>query len=233
VLRLTPADFFQSGSAFTSTAVPLGNQASFSTYFQFRMSNAGGLGDGDGPGADGIVFVVQTVANNVGASGGGLGYQGINNSLGIEFDSFDNGTGAGDPNGNHAGVDLNGSVFSVATALEPNRWNDGQIWNAWVDYNGTTHLIEVRWSLTSSRPGAAQLSFTQDLTAILGQTSAFVGFTAGTGSGVENQDILHWEFRQSFSPIGAGPLPEPASVTLAGLGAVGLLAYRWRKRRAA
>jgi hypothetical protein len=81
VLQLTTPGFFEAGSAFTTALTPLSNQASFSTYFQFQMPNAGGLGDGDGPGADGIVFVVQTVSNNVGASGGGIGYQGISHSL--------------------------------------------------------------------------------------------------------------------------------------------------------
>src|SRR5262249_16825981 len=41
VLRLTPSSFSQSGSAFTTNAISLGNNASFSTYFQFRLSNSG------------------------------------------------------------------------------------------------------------------------------------------------------------------------------------------------
>src|SRR5262249_42888804 len=155
----------------------------FSTFFKFQIKNSGGIGDGDGVGADGIVFVVQTQNNNVGGVGGGLGYQGIHPSLGIEFDTYDNGTGAGDPNGNHVGVDLNGSLNSVATALEPTRFNNGDVWDVWVDYDGTNHTIQVRWSddsVSSTRPGASMLSYNVDLTSVLGQNSAFLGFTAGT-----------------------------------------------------
>lgn len=42
--------------------------------------------DGLGCGADGLVFVVQTNSNKVGG-GGGIGYQGIPNSVGVELDT--------------------------------------------------------------------------------------------------------------------------------------------------
>ena len=105
-LQLTPSSPSQGGSAFTTNAISLGNNGSFSTHFQFQLSNSGGIGDEDGAGADGIVFVVQTVSNNVGAAGGGIGYSGIPNSIGIEFDTFDN----GEISGNHVGVDENGGL---------------------------------------------------------------------------------------------------------------------------
>ena len=38
VLRVTPATFFQSGSAFSTTAITLASNVSFSTYFQFRKA---------------------------------------------------------------------------------------------------------------------------------------------------------------------------------------------------
>ncbi|MGB3429471.1 MAG: hypothetical protein WBA53_15000, partial [Burkholderiaceae bacterium] len=60
VLRLTN-DLGQSGSAFLTNAINLADQASFSTFFTFNISNPQGISDGDGQGADGIVFVVQTV----------------------------------------------------------------------------------------------------------------------------------------------------------------------------
>src|SRR4029078_639193 len=88
VLRLSTASSFSSGSAFTTNTVDLGVGNSFSTYFQFRIINSGGIGDGDGVAADALVFVLQTVSNNVGAAGGGIGYSGISPSLGIEFDTY-------------------------------------------------------------------------------------------------------------------------------------------------
>ena len=82
-LQLTPAAFGQGGSAFSTTQVSFDQNASFSTQFDFRISGAGGAGGG----ADGLAFSLQTQGNNVGGSGGGLGYAGINDSLTIEFDS--------------------------------------------------------------------------------------------------------------------------------------------------
>jgi hypothetical protein len=115
VLRLTPAARGQGGSAFLTKRVSLVGGRSFSSYFSFQMSHQGG--DYGINGADGLVFVVQTKANNVGSTGGGIGYQGISPSLGVEFDTWLNDESyAQDPNGNHIGINLNGSAHSVATS---------------------------------------------------------------------------------------------------------------------
>lgn len=113
VLRLTPSLPLQSGSAFVKDAVSLSNEASFSAFFQFRISNPAGIGDNDGQGADGLVFVIQTVSDTAGGIGAGLGYASIDNSLGIEFDTFDNEDIFDDFDGNHIGVNLNGSIIST------------------------------------------------------------------------------------------------------------------------
>lgn len=225
-LRLTNATYWNSGSAFTTTATALGSLNSFSTYFQFRITNSGGdISDASGPGADGLVFVVQTVSNNVGGSGGSIGYGGINKSVGIEFDTFDNGLGGfNDPDGNHVGIDINGNIASVATATEPTLFNNGNVWNAWVDYNGTTNLLEVRWSQTTSRPFAAQLSNTIDLVHTLGQDTAYLGFTSGTGLAWGTHEILSWEYRDSFSPITT--VPEPDTYAMILLGLIGITVLR-------
>src|SRR5258706_16442223 len=62
-LQLTPSSPSQGGSAFTTNAISLGNNGSFSTHFQFQLSNYAGIGVGDGQGAELIVFVVQSVWN--------------------------------------------------------------------------------------------------------------------------------------------------------------------------
>jgi hypothetical protein len=66
VLRVTPANFSQAGSVFSTNPISLASNASFSTAFQFRFTNPGGACDGQGCGADGLVFIVQTNSNNVG-----------------------------------------------------------------------------------------------------------------------------------------------------------------------
>jgi hypothetical protein len=222
VLRLTN-NLGQSGSAFSTSAISLASDASFSTAFRFRFS------DQQNDGADGIVFTVQTVSNTAGGGGGGIGYQGLLNSVGVEFDNWFN--GGVDINNNHVGIDINGNVGSVASldlgTLGINL-DSGQILHAWVDYNGVSDLLEVRISSTGARPAAAQLSNTVDLVNVLGGTNAFAGFTSGTGAAGADHDILSWEFRSTFDPIN-GTVPEPATLALLSIALAGLSFVRRRK----
>ena len=113
VLRLTPATGNQSGAAYSTTPVTLGNNATFSTQFQFRFSNPGGTDP-----ADGIVFVLGTSTKGLGGAGVGMGYQGVSgNSVGIEFDTYNNtGFGLGNDDGNssnHVAIDTNGILTNT------------------------------------------------------------------------------------------------------------------------
>lgn len=214
VLRLTNT-VSQAGSAFLTDAVSLAADASFSSAFSFQFT------DQQNTGADGIVFTVQTVSNTAGGLGGGIGYGGLGNSVGVEFDNWDN--GPTDANsGNHAGINLNGSMASspLSSLDAIGQLDAGAIWHAWVDYDGVTDTLEVRASLANSRPATALLSKPVDLVTVLGQTDAFIGFTSGTGYAGADHDILTWEFRNEFDPIG---VPDGGSTfALFGLGLFGI-----------
>ncbi len=233
LLRVTPAIDGQSGSVFSLNPVSLASNASFSTYFQFRFSNPD-LGFCDSPttcGADGLVFTLQTVSNTAGGAGGGIGYAGLPNSVGIEFDSWNNGA-SDDFSSNHVGIDVGGNTDSLVTQeILADDLNNGQIWNAWVDYNGASTQLEVRLGLSNVRPALPFLALTRDLSLDLGSSSAFVGFTSGTGSSHANHDVLSWVLEDRFAPIGT-PVPEPGMIALFG-SAVALAGLtRRRKTRA-
>jgi hypothetical protein len=258
-LQLTPALGGQAGSAFSTTPVQLGNSASFSTAFSFQLSNGGGINDGNSPpnplGADGLVFVLNTQSNSVGSSGQGVGYQGIANSVGIKFDTWQDSAGFPqdqDPNGNFVAIYTDGSTLydpSAAPGSGPantyytpsTSMKNGDIWYAWIDYNGSTDLLSVSLSDgVDVRPSTANLSETIDLNAssILGQSpNVFAGFTAGTGGAWDQTDVLNWQFNDNYQPINqvgngvpdSGPgMPLVAGV-LAALGACASV----RVRRAA
>lgn len=219
-LRVTPSVGNQAGSVFSTNPVTLAADVSFSTRFSFRISNPGGIIDGDGIGADGLVFVVQTNSSDVGGAGGGIGYAGIPKSVGIEFDTWNNGLGSGDPDGNHVAIDTNGGLASpLAVTPVATRMNDGDLWYAWVDYDGDTDSLEVRLGDSETRPASPIASAVVDLPFILQGTNAFVGFTSGTGSAFGDHDLLSWEFRDDYEPI----VTPPTGVPEAGGGLIALL----------
>lgn len=223
VLRLTPSDFNQSGSAFSTNAINLSNAYSFSTRFTFNINTP------RNGGADGIAFVIQPNSNDVGGLGGGIGYQGITNSLGIEFDTWFNGD-FGDQNGNHVGIDLGGSIVSVSSIAAPFQLDGGTDLTAWVDYDGANKLLEVRLNNSAARPDAALLSYATDLGSVIGNPAAFVGFTSGTGAATGNHDIVNWTFIDNYNPI-TGAVPEPDTWAMLVLG-FGIVGTALRRRRA-
>ncbi len=226
-LRLTN-DFYQSGSAFSTNAIALNSNMSFSTAFSFNISDSKGFSDSDGVGADGLAFVLQTNGNTAGGNGGGIGYMGINNSLAIEFDTWDN-VPWDNNDGNHVGINLNGDVNSVVQASVSTRMNNGLDWFAWIDYNGASDLLEVRLAQLDLRPTTALLAYTVDLTTILNSTSAYAGFSSGTGAGAGQYDILDWQFNAEYAPISTvGQIPSPAPLALILIGALSI--FRFKKK---
>ena len=227
VLRVCPAKGSSAGSVFSAMTV---NASKFSTFFKFRLTDSGGtLFDGnDKVGADGLVFVVQSVSSSIGGSGQGIGYDGIGSSVGAEIDTWHN-SANNDPDSNHIGIDVNGSVNhgsgSLWTQSVSPEFNDGNLWYAWVDYDGTD--MEFRVNQTGVRSATADLTRSLDIKSILGQDTAYVGFTSGTGADWNNHDVLYWTYRDYYNPITPGSaVPEPSSIALLAMGIGSILAIK-------
>lgn len=204
ILRLTPSTSFQAGSAFLETPIAIDDDTSFWTQFSFQISNAGGVES-----ADGLAFLLQNDPAGPGAmggSGGNIGYQGISPSLVIEFDTF-LGSGIGDPSGNHIGINLNGNLTSIGTAEAGfPALDSGEVFHAWIDYDGKTDQLEIFLSNTENQPLTPILSLAGlELPSVLGD-QAFAGFTSGTGGGFAEHDVLTWEFETGSKT------PEPSSL---------------------
>ncbi|MTJ15867.1 MULTISPECIES: DUF4114 domain-containing protein [unclassified Dolichospermum] len=200
-LRLTRNRGFRvdtSGNALLQNPFDLvdedGNILSFSTKFEFAITSSMGISDEDGVGADGITFIISPT-DTLGSYGGGLGYGGLLNSIAIELDTFNNNPfGISDVSGNHIGIDLNGDLNSIAQTNIDGRFNDGEIWTVWIDYDGKSQTLEARVAQGDTRPQEVSVSTIVNIPEVLDQENFFVGFGSGIAAGWGNHDILSWEF---------------------------------------
>ena len=232
-LELTPPSIGQSGAAYSTTAVTLGSSATFSTTFEFQFTHIGGIDP-----ADGITFVLAQSPTGLGIGGGGLGYLGVNNSVAIEFDTYDN--GGVDSSSNHMAIDTNGvlsnsnltNLYGVATCdtgthTAAGCMSNGDIWSVTISYDGT-NLSASAWDTTGEgSPFTVYSSVPINIASFLGGTTAYVGFTAGTGSGFEEQNILNWVLANDTS-LGSST-PEPATAVLVFAGIAGLTLVKRRR----
>src|SRR5690242_13887437 len=193
-LRVTDGGTAEARSAFFSTAV---NVQSFITDFTFLLTTAN---------ADGFSFTIQGNAPTaLGLGGGGLGYQGIGNSVAVKFDLYSN---AGEGN-NSTGLYVDGAAPTVPAINLSGGVNlhSGHVMSAHIAYDGTTLTLIVT---DTSTKASFRTRFSVNIPGTVGSTSAYVGFTGGTGGLTATQEVLTWR----YNAVPVSPFAWPVNTPL-------------------
>ena len=204
VLRLTPAKGDRSGAVWFREKQSVAS--GFETTFQFQLTHQGGLGHG----ADGFAFVLQDAGPEaLGGRGSAGGFavadptfdhrereRAIPWSIAVFFDTYRN-EEEGDPSANYIAFCTYGKPSETRwpaprLAFTPNlsvQLKDRNVHTARILFQPPV------LSLFLDDSPAPVLESTVDLSLVVDrQGSAWVGFTASTGGGYENHDILNWSF---------------------------------------
>jgi hypothetical protein len=199
VLRLTPSVHDVAGAAWFREKQPVGG--GFESVFKFRLTEQGGLGRG----ADGFAFVLQNSGPSaMGADGSGGGFAlrddgdvGIPQSIAVFFDTFKNNE-IGDPSNNFITICTAGTPKEMhwppprlaSTKKLAVNLKDRKIHTARISYRPPVLAVYL--------DDARVLVSTVDLSTVTGADGAvWAGFTASTGAGFENHDILNWSFSRA------------------------------------
>jgi hypothetical protein len=201
-LQLTDGQPFEASSAFYATPV---NVQSFTTDFTFQLTN---------PAADGFTFTIQnTGVNALGGFGGTLGYApSVGRSVAIKFDLHDNAGEGLDSTGLFAdgilptvpSIDLTGTGIDL---------HSGDKMSAHITYNGTTLNLTITDTITSATWSRA---FPVNIPAIVGGSTAYVGFTAATGELASTQQILNWSYVAAQVPYDPKGFPSATGLSTSG-----------------
>jgi Legume lectin domain/Chitobiase/beta-hexosaminidase C-terminal domain len=194
-LELTNGGGTEAGSVFFTTPM---NVAGFTTNFTFQLTSAV---------ADGFTFTIQNSSAGVkalGPTGGGLGYgpgapggtPGISNSVAVKYDLYNN-AGEGTDS---TGLYTNGaSPTTPATDMTSSGviLTSGDTMAVQITYNGTTLTMTITDSTVNK---TYTNSWPVNIPQTIGGSTAFIGFTAGTGGSTAIQNIKTWTFNSSTPP---------------------------------
>jgi hypothetical protein len=181
-LQLTDGGGSEGNSVWSATPV---NVQNFATDFSFQITPAGPNT------ADGFTFTLQNAAPKaVGQTGGALGYAGIGSSVAVKFDLYNNaGEGV-----DSTGFFTNGAYPSVP-ALDMTAsgvdLHSGDAMHAHLSYDGTTLVLTLTDIVTGASFTGSQAI---NIPATVGASTAYVGFTGGTGGLASVQQVLNWTF---------------------------------------
>ena len=178
-LQLTNGDVSQAGSVFWNAPI---NIQSFTTDFEFQLSNAQG---------NGFTFTIQNVGPTaLGGDSAGLGYQDIQKSVAVKFNFYNYENEGSDS----TGVYTNGEPPVLPTVdISPSgiQLNSGDSIQAKLTYDGTTLTLNLLDLVTND---TFTMSQAINIPQVVGGNTAYVGFTGGTGGLSASQKILTWTY---------------------------------------
>ncbi|KAN0007220.1 hypothetical protein ACTFIU_000414 [Dictyostelium citrinum] len=189
---LTPDENDRVGGFWLKERIDIVSNGGFICKFKFLIKTNG---------ADGMAFVIQNDSiNSLGIGGCGLGYQGIRNSIAIEFDTYPTKDHCKDPDGNHISIHTRSLEpnsahhrFSLGHGNPQNNkpMNDGIEHECFIKYstsnNGDDGTIDV-W-LDKYQVLYKIKANIQKLLNLHENKSCFIGMTASTG-GLKQAHII-------------------------------------------
>eukprot|EP00271_Cylindrocystis_brebissonii_P014125 TRINITY_DN3534_c0_g1_i1.p1 TRINITY_DN3534_c0_g1~~TRINITY_DN3534_c0_g1_i1.p1 ORF type:complete len:1000 (-),score=78.00 TRINITY_DN3534_c0_g1_i1:387-3386(-) len=222
-----------SASAFYPTPVTLLSDVngvcqpiSFATSFSFLITNSSIVS------ADGFTFALITGnadLTEVSAVGLGLGYGYTTSyvgSLAVEFDTNKNSCSNNslEPDESHIAIDTKFAMPCNSLAVASTRGTDLDLKTsstkyAWIEYSSKSEKLAVYLALTPTKPSSPLLEQPLDLcrelrppdcSACKSVTTAYIGFTGGTGSLSQNTTIFGpWDFNTSSSNLRVNSFVSP------------------------
>lgn len=187
------------GAAWVDIPLQIPDGGGFHARFEIELDPT------DLPGG-GLAFVLQGERRNVvGGGGWGLGYEGISPSLAVELDIWDSDNY--DPTTDHVGIDIDGSIVSLASAPTPFPMDTGDSVFVAVDYLAGELSISVATD-ESSLEGSVILA------EVVGRPEDFwwmgsdlwVGFTASSGPDPTDRNVHDFSFVVDADADGDGLL---------------------------
>ena len=177
--QVTPPLQTQSGGIWYSSPIDLNKD--------FIISYQSNFGNLDSNGADGIAWVIKSDPRAViGASGEGIGYGGIRQSLAVEFDTYRNGSNL-DPGADHVAITRDGFTNHSAITNLAGPVNASATSSNIED--GLNHIINIEWIASTGTLNIyfdciLRLSYTDDIITniFLGDHVVYFGFVASTGA---------------------------------------------------
>jgi hypothetical protein len=189
---LTDGNGSEASSIFKTQPVPV--TGTFSTSFTLNVRPTSGS-------ADGFTFVLQADPSGptaLGGSGGSLGYGGISPSVAIKLDLYSQGS-----HHSTTGLYFNGATGSAGQVDMTSAGIDfrqNHTYKMDLNYDGFV-LSETLKDLVSG--ATFTTSYALDLRAAIGQDTAYVGFTGGTGGEAAVMAVTSWT--GTFNPLKAPP----------------------------